>query len=891
MNSIKNLYKKFYILPVIAGLLAMVGLVGCSESEEVQTSLYGYVQFKLQKKASYNDGSNTRSVGILDKLADAKKIKVTLQHDGSTITQTLVLNSYNEENAEFGLRSNKLQLLVGNYKIVGYFVYDALDNELLSGTVADNAFTIISGGLVVKNLPIDATARGMVSFNLVKKLTRAGEGNYPFTNIKSIDIAVKNTFTQKVTKFENILVSHETDFKDGSADENLYPGQNAETSYAVCDSVFWLEAGTYHVSYYTTYSDKKGKNMMETANHTSASAGTFTVEDNKISRNVEVPIMLSETAEYIKDYLALKEIWEKMDGPSWSYYGEAEVVGSNWHFNKDIDMWGDQPGVTLNSEGRVVTLSLIGFGAKGDVPDAIGQLTALEALYLGAHDEIIGGQLVGKVKAGMTEKELHEVRMDYDTRFRAQDGRRNMSDILQEAINRDPNQKPIMKNRINLKDVQIGRLANQITGISRAIMRLKNVRQFYIANSPITRENFFKDIKPDSPFYEERDELTWEDNEILTDLEIYNCPNLEGLPLEILTELPEIQMLNISCNKGISGEQLKKDLEAIIDGKSGSKVQVIYLTYNNLKETPDASYLKRMTSLGLLDLAYNQLERIHPFGKEITFTKLYLDYNKLTEIPHDEEGYFFGYSSDLESFSCSYNKITTFPDIFNAKSVFVMGTIDFSNNLISEFENGDNHRGVNASTVDLTGNRLETFPAVLFHKNSPLFTIMLAGNGMKTIPEGSMTGKNSYMLQSIDLSYNKLTDLPNDFLPTNIPYLYGIDVSYNCFKDFPYEPLNVSSLTTMGIRHQRDEDGNRTLRIWPTGLYTCPSLVAFYIGGNDLRKIEDTISPYIRIFEIKDNPNISIDLSDVCDYIGAGYYTLIYDPTQDIRGCSYLVLD
>jgi hypothetical protein len=71
----------------------------------------------------------------------------------------------------------------------------------------------------------------------------------------------------------------------------------------------------------------------------------------------------------------------------------------------------------------------------------------------------------------------------------------------------------------------------------------------------------------------------------------------------------------------------------------------------------------------------------------------------------------------------------------------------------------------------------------------------------------------------------------------------------------------------------------------------CPKLSALYIGSNDLRKIEDTISPYIMIFEIKDNPNISIDLSSVCDYIAIGYYLLIYDTWQDIRGCDAIVLD
>jgi putative leucine rich repeat-containing domain protein len=56
-----------------------------------------------------------------------------------------------------------------------------------------------------------------------------------------------------------------------------------------------------------------------------------------------------------------------------------------------------------------------------------------------------------------------------------------------------------------------------------------------------------------------------------------------------------------------------------------------------------------------------------------------------------------------------------------------------------------------------------------------------------------------------------------------------------------------------------------------------------------LRKIEDTISPYIRIFEIKDNPNISIDLTTVCPYIQAGQYQLIYDKTQNIQGCDILL--
>jgi hypothetical protein len=93
------------------------------------------------------------------------------------------------------------------------------------------------------------------------------------------------------------------------------------------------------------------------------------------------------------------------------------------------------------------------------------------------------------------------------------------------------------------------------------------------------------------------------------------------------------------------------------------------------------------------------------------------------------------------------------------------------------------------------------------------------------------------------------------------------------------------------IRHQRDDKGNRCLKEWPTGIYRCPSLAIFCIGSNDIGKVEDTISPYISYLEVADNPNITLDVSDVCDYIAVGYYQLFYDKTQDIRGCSALELD
>jgi len=247
---------------------------------------------------------------------------------------------------------------------------------------------------------------------------------------------------------------------------------------------------------------------------------------------------------------------------------------------------------------------------------------------------------------------------------------------------------------------------------------------------------------------------------------------------------------------------------------------------------------------------------------------------------------------DLETFSCTYNLLTKVPNIFNAKSDYVTGDIDFSYNQIDGFQDGDEHRGINSGSVNLGNNRLETFPTLLFKTESPIQTLILAGNGMKTIPKGALSGKTAQrFLTSLDLTHNKLSALTDDFYVVNMPVLYGLDLSYNCFSKFPTQPLSINYLVVFGISNQRDADGNRILREWPTGLYKNPSLKAFYIGSNDLRKIEDVISPAISLFEIKDNPNISIDISTVCPYIQAGQYQLIYDKTQDIRGCDALDLD
>ena len=892
----KTFYKYSKALLLLLVTMLTFAVTSCSDDEtEGWDGTYGYVQFKVNKSVSTR-ATRAAALDKLEKLDDAKKIKVVMEHNGTTVSQTLVLNSYNAENAEYGLRSDKLQLASGTYTVIGFYLYDAVDEELLASS-AGETFTVIGGGLTEQPLTVETVERGKVKFNLVKEWekTRAANQEYLFSNIRLVDISVTNLFTRETVTFPNVKVTYEEDSKEKQNPDNA-DDKYMDIGKAYCDSTVWLPAGTYQVTSYTTYG-RTG--AVKTKYETQPVKGeAFVVQDNELNDSAQVPILLSKTAEYIKDYEALKAIWESLDGKDWNFYGDATFKGANWNFNKELDMWGDQPGVTLNSNGRVTGLVLAGFGAKGIVPDAIGQLTELQVLNLGSHDEKIGANIFTEYDASnLTAAKKQSMRHDYENKFLKYDPRAFMSEMIIESVNSDKNLKHGMTrikkdSRINLKDAQIGTMTNQISGVSKAIYRLTKLQQFYIGNSPVTSgevcAKFYNaDDATYGKFASEFTDAAWDNMTNLTDMELYNCPKITRLP-EFYYGLPAMQALNLARCKGISAAQLRDDWERLATEKTGKTLQILYLSYNNLEEFPSSSSLSKMTNLGLLDLAYNNIKKVHPFGKEITLSSLYLNNNQIEEIPAD----LCGFTDDVETLTFAHNKLKKIPNIFDASSVRVMGSVDFSYNDITGVDTSNGtYKGINASTVSLSYNKIEKFPSELFTAGSPITSIDLSGNQMRTIPKGSIKGKNAYLLQVIDLRFNKLTSLSDDFRSTTLPYITNMDVSYNCFSEVPTQPLNSANLRAFAINHQRDANENRCLRTWPTGITSCPSLIQFQIGSNDIRKVEEKLTYHLYIVNIKDNPNISIDVTSVCPYIKAGAYRLFYDKTQDIRGCDALDLE
>ena len=754
---------------------------------------------------------------------------------------------------------------------------------------------IVAGGLVSHDLTVDVEPRGTVRFSISKDLsdftetpvvTRAAERQYTFDEIAFLDLTVRHKTTNELTTFEKLPAKFSIHFRDDREDgapEDIEDGY--QTSSLECDTLLSLKAGDYSLERYQAYD--KNKILLETNKRPKNL--DFTIEDNKTTE-AKVGVTLYEADEYIRDYYALYEIWKALDGEHWSYRGENYPTGVNWDFNKDPDLWGVQPGVEVHSNGRVAKISIGEFGFRGHVPAAIGQLSELVELYLGTHND---GNLLEYDPSLAHDKSLSErnrTRMERHKEFLslihiptqtsepiaralAEHGISIPATSLYKNFTEDQiiDRKTGLQNNIRPYDVVHGKLTNGLKSIDPAIGKLEKLEYLNIANG-------------------ELEEIPAEVANLksLTDLEVYNCPKMTRFPVEI-AQMPELVSVNISNNAQWSAEELYKGLDAIANGPSKEKLQILYATNNKLREIPES--FSNLKKIGLLDLSRNQIETLHPLGKEVAPEQLYLDHNNITSLPANSDGIFCG-TDDTETFSVTYNKLKKVPNIFSAKSKYVMKSVDFSYNEIDGFEGEEEgkYKGLRVETFSLAANPgLTKFPKCLGTTNSLVSYIILRGCSIDEIPEGSFGGKNSTALISLDLTYNKLKALSKDFTAEQLPYLYGLDISYNSFDKFPFGPLNCAGLTVYAIRGQRDAEGKRCLREWPTGLYQHTGLRGFYIGSNDLRKIEDTISYLIYHLDISDNPNITFDASAICYYWQQGVYNLIYDKTQNILNCDKML--
>lgn len=853
-------FEKRNLTQLILALLSSVLLfTGCTdEAEPVSEPGYGYVQFHLFKKGSY-----TKAGDKLEYLRDAAKIRVTLRsQDNDIITPVAVVEAVDKNLSEWGLQTAKIRLIAGKYTMTAYEIYDGLDNSVLVGSPSETVVLDVKpNGIVSEDIALNVVDRGWAKFRLVKDLseivgTKAGKDGadeHPFYGIQSVDLTVKNKNTGEITEITNIEVTHK--FVDGekAADPDYISG------ICVSDTLVALKGGTYTVTKFRTYFDYFRK-VYETS--TNVAENEFVVKDNQ-ETDADVPVTLHTTSGHVQDALALREIWEALDGPNWRI---------KWEFNCDVDAWTANTGVQILGNGRVASLDLTGTGAKGAMPAAIAKLTELRKLTLGTigYNAAAGGTTVttGRKLTYFTPED-HEAdrRLTIGTR----DPRSRFSKELQQSfeIAGDP-VKPGVKSLSERMPVMYKPEVNatDIVSLPDEINQLKNLEHITIAFSPI--KTFPVDMSG----------LT-----ALTDVEIFACTELTEFPKGLAT-CPKLTSLTYSFNVNTAVSSMEEGISAINNGPASKTIQLLYFPNQRIDNMPDLSNIPRLSVLVIQGCGLKSFTA--PFSKDQFFVQFMASDNELTSLPRDEKGNFLAYNAETEEVNFSGNKFTELPDIFDAKSAYQVGTVDFSKNQIASVEHGDAYRGIKAATFDISYNKLKELPVQLFGTSSSSISYLkIDGNGMEKISKEAIEGKYTYRTTTISMAYNKLKSLPDEFDSLTFPYLSGIDMSYNRFDYFPYTAVNNQYLSVFIFRHQRDADGDRCMRTWPAGIgQALAGLRALYLGSNDIRVVTDELSYMIYNLDIQDNPNISIDVSAVCSYIKSGWFNLMYSPGQDIRGCD-----
>lgn len=851
--------KRNLTLLILALLSSVLLFTGCTEeAEPVSEPGYGYVQFHLFKKGSY-----TKAGDKLEYLRDAAKIRVTLRsQDNDIITPVAVVEAVDKNLSEWGLQTAKIRLIAGKYTMTAYEIYDGLDNSVLVGSPSETVVLDVKpNGIVSEDIALNVVDRGWAKFRLVKDLseivgTKAGKDGadeHPFYGIQSVDLTVKNKNTGEITEITNIEVTHK--FVDGekAADPDYISG------ICVSDTLVALKGGTYTVTKFRTYFDYFRK-VYETS--TNVAENEFVVKDNQ-ETDADVPVTLHTTSGHVQDALALREIWEALDGPNWRI---------KWEFNCDVDAWTANTGVQILGNGRVASLDLTGTGAKGAMPAAIAKLTELRKLTLGTigYNAAAGGTTVttGRKLTYFTPED-HEAdrRLTIGTR----DPRSRFSKELQQSfeIAGDP-VKPGVKSLSERMPVMYKPEVNatDIVSLPDEINQLKNLEHITIAFSPI--KTFPADMSG----------LT-----ALTDVEIFACTELTEFPKGLAT-CPKLTSLTYSFNVNTTISSMEEGISAINNGPASKTIQLLYFPNQKIDNMPDLSNIPRLSVLVIQGCGLKSFTA--PFSKDQFFVQFMASDNELTSLPRDEKGNFLAYNAETEEVNFSGNKFTELPDIFDAKSAYQVGTVDFSKNQIASVEHGDAYRGIKAATFDISYNKLKELPVQLFGTSSSSISYLkIDGNGMEKISKEAIEGKYTYRTTTISMAYNKLKSLPDEFDSLTFPYLSGIDMSYNRFDYFPYTAVNNQYLSVFIFRHQRDADGDRCMRTWPTGIgQALAGLRALYLGSNDIRVVTDQLSYMIYNLDIQDNPNISIDVSAVCSYIKSGWFNLMYSPGQDIRGCD-----
>ena len=146
-------------------------------------------------------------------------------------------------------------------------------------------------------------------------------------------------------------------------------------------------------------------------------------------------------------------------------------------------------------------------------------------------------------------------------------------------------------------------------------------------------------------------------------------------------------------------DKLYNSIDRLFKGNSSDELQLLYFNGLNLASIPAS--LSGLDKIGLIDFSDNKISSLPALGNNVSLIMCVLDDNLITHVPDD----WFN-TDDLEEISMVRNKLTVFPNMFDANSDYTVKEVDFSSNSISSFPL--NFKGVKIEILNISDNKYNT---------------------------------------------------------------------------------------------------------------------------------------------------------------------------------------
>uniref|UniRef100_A0A1A8C4G7 Leucine rich repeat containing 32 n=2 Tax=Nothobranchius kadleci TaxID=1051664 RepID=A0A1A8C4G7_NOTKA len=278
-------------------------------------------------------------------------------------------------------------------------------------------------------------------------------------------------------------------------------------------------------------------------------------------------------------------------------------------------------------------------------------------------------------------------------------------------------------------------------------------------------------------------------------------------------------------------------------------VESLDLSSNGLYTGMSDYFLAESPSLSNLSLNSNSITKIEQstFSRALSLRKINLRNNVIMEI---EDGAFDSLDH-LAELDLSKNSITCIID-FNLHNLEIL---NFSKNSIEFFQSAQTNNSFKLRSFDLSENQMLHFP--LLPENNVLEFLDMSRNNLYNVTNTGSAGIQRDLvfnhLRSLDMSYNKLINLPESLF-NHMGSLEVLNVSNNCISMFSVTSTDIlERVKIINLSHN-------SLQSLTFGENALPSLKKLLLQGNYLTNLDQQIFqrlPNIRYLQLQQN-NVKI---------------------------------